>query len=455
MKYSFEYKQMCISLYRQGQWPETPSGVKQKWFRKTIRQWVRVEEACGPEALRPKTRGREWTAAEKYALVAKVLAGVSIKSTGIMAGIEHSQLSEWVRRYKIGGYQGLITQREYRSAEEYPMKKTVSPTELTPEMMEKWGMLKAKDAYRDMERALLNNKELSRRQRTELIAKLREEGYSLKYLLTAANLSKSTFYNKVNNPDKIKERDKELAAVIKAIFEENDGRYGVRRVYHELLNRGYEVNHKRVQRIMHQLGLKGKCPKAKYRSYKGEVGKIAPNIINRDFTAEEPLKKWSTDVTEFSLPWGKCYLSVIIDMCTNEVISYDLSLSPNMEQIKRMLRNGLQRFPYLSRTILHSDQGWQYQHEYYRTELVKHGLIQSMSRKGNCYDNCIIETFFGRLKNEMFKGQESKFFSFEAFSAAMDKYIDYYNTSRIQEKTNWMPPTKFREASMIKKHLLG
>ena len=133
------------------------------------------------------------------------------------------------------------------------------------------------------------------------------------------------------------EGNKELMDRIKAIFEQNNGRYGVRRVHRELLNRGYQVNHKRVQRLMHNMGLLGKCPKEKYHSYKGEVGKIADNVIDRDFSTTAPLQKWTTDVSQFNFTWGKCYISPILDMNTNEIISYDLSLSPNMEQIHRML----------------------------------------------------------------------------------------------------------------------
>ena len=109
-------------------------------------------------------------------------------------------------------------------------------------------------------------------------------------------------------------------------------------------------------------------------------------------------------MTQFTLSWGKCYLSPILDMNTNEVISYDLSLSPNMEQIKDMPRKAFERFPDVEGLIMHSDQGWQYQHATYRSELQKHKIIQSMSRKGNCYDNCIMETFFGRLKMRCFTG---------------------------------------------------
>jgi len=271
----------------------------------------------------------------------------------------------------------------------------------------------------------------------------------LKYLLAAMGLSKSTYYYEIGRIDKVQERNAAISSEIAAIFHKHKGRYGVRRVYRELLNRGFPVNHKRVQRIMNQLGLVGKRPKEKYHSYKGEVGKIADNIINRDFNTEKPLEKWTTDISQFNLSWGKCYFSPILDMNTNEIISYTLSLSPNMEQIKDMLRKAFERFPSVQGLIMHSDQGWQYQHAIYRNELQRHGIIQSMSRKGNCYDNCIMEAFFGRLKNEMFYGFEKDYTSFESFAFAIDEYIDYYNNTRIQLKTKWMPPSKFRETSMI------
>lgn len=196
------------------------------------------------------------------------------------------------------------------------------------------------------------------------------------------------------------------------------------------------------------MGLAGKRPKEKYHSYKGEVGKVAENILDRDFSTTAPMQKWTTDVSQFGFSWGKCYLSPILDMNTNEIISYDLSQSANMEQIQRMLAGAFTKFPSVDGLIFHSDQGWQYQHVYFRQALKDHKIIQSMSRKGNCYDNCIMETFFGRMKNEMFYGHEKEYSAFEAFAKAVDGYINYYNNERIQEKTKWMPPTKFREASM-------
>lgn len=261
-------------------------------------------------------------------------------------------------------------------------------------------------------------------------------------------LSRSTYYYELKKKDAVAERNKFLMAKIKEIFEKHKHRYGVRRIHHELMNQGYTVNHKRVQRLMHVMGLFGKRPKEKYHSYKGDVGKVADNLINRDFKAEKPLEKWTTDVTQFNLPFGKCYLSPILDMNNNEIISYNLSTSPNMTQINDMLDKAFEKFPNTNGIIFHSDQGWQYQHKNYRSRLNKHGIIQSMSRKGNCYDNCIMETFFGRMKNEMFYGQENTYTSFEKFSDAVKQYIHYYNYERIQKKTKWMPPVKYRLTSM-------
>ena len=203
-------------------------------------------------------------------------------------------------------------------------------------------------------------------------------------------MARSTYYFELSKADQVAVRNHCLADEIKDIFSQHKGRYGVRRVYQELIKRGHKVNHKRVQRLMHTMGLAGKRPKEKYHSYKGEVGKVAENILDRDFSTTAPMQKWTTDVSQFGFSWGKCYLSPILDMNTNEIISYDLSQSANMEQIQRMLAGAFTKFPSVDGLIFHSDQGWQYQHVYFRQALKDHKIIQSMSRKGNCYDNCIV-----------------------------------------------------------------
>jgi len=169
------------------------------------------------------------------------------------------------------------------------------------------------------------------------------------------HMARSTYYFEISKEDRVSERNQETLEVIKSIFNSNKNRYGVRRVHRELMNRGYQVNHKRVQRLMHEAGLMGKRPKEKYHSYKGEVGKIADNIINRDFSTTAPLQKWTTDVSQFNFSWGKCYISPVLDMNTNEIISYDLSKSPNLAQIAKMLNKAFDKFPSVEGLILHSD----------------------------------------------------------------------------------------------------
>lgn len=156
---------------------------------------------------------------------------------------------------------------------------------------------------------------------------------------------------------------------------------------------------------MNCLNIHGKQRRSKYRSYKGEIGKIAPNILNREFEALEPFEKLSTDVTEFNVCDDKVYLSPIIDLYNNEVLSYAISLSPNFHQTREMLQGLFEKLPQKARPILHSDQGWQYQMKEFQRLLQEHNIKQSMSRKCNCLDNSVMENFFGRLKVEMFYGE--------------------------------------------------
>jgi len=195
---------------------------------------------------------------------------------------------------------------------------------------------------------------------------------------------------------------------------------------------------------MKKLGLRAKTIKKKYCSYKGKIGKTAPNIINRNFEADKPNQKWTTDVTEFSLPWGKAYLSPILDMFNDEIVSYDISPAPNFEQANNMLKKAFNKFDDLNGLIFHSDQGWQYQIQQYTSQLKSKGIVQSMSRKGNCLDNSIMEQFFGKLKNEMFYGNEDKFKSFSDLKNEIDKYIYWYNNQRIQVNLKGLSPVQYR-----------
>ncbi len=199
---------------------------------------------------------------------------------------------------------------------------------------------------------------------------------------------------------------------------------------------------------MRELELQVRVRKSKkLTTYRGTIGHIAPNHLERRFTATKPNQKWVTDVTEFKAKDGsKVYLSPILDLFNNEIVSYTLSYSLNWAQVEKMLKLAVKRLDKTSGSILHSDQGWQYQMAAYRQILAEHGIIQSMSRKGNCLDNAVMESFFGRLKAECFYGRE--FNTREEIVNAVRDYLDYYNHRRIQLKLKGLSPIQYRRQSL-------
>jgi len=265
-------------------------------------------------------------------------------------------------------------------------------------------------------------------------------------LLLIARIPGSSYYYHLKHlsepPKHLKERE-----VIQKICDEHKGCYGYRRVTLELRRRGLQINHKLVMKLMQQEQLTCKLRKKKYHSYRGEVGKVAPNLLRRDFIAKKPNQKWTTDITEFKLLGHKLYLSPIMDLFNGEIICYSLSKSPNFRQVTEMLKEAFRKIPDNSQLILHSDQGWQYQMKVYQKLLREKGIRQSMSRKGNCYDNSVMENFFGILKSEFYHNQ--KFSSTEQFSEELSEYINYYNNRRIKVKLKGLSPVQFRTQSFV------
>lgn len=192
---------------------------------------------------------------------------------------------------------------------------------------------------------------------------------------------------------------------------------------------------------MNSLNIQGKMRKGKYKSYKGTVGKIANNKLNRDFSSSKPFEKLVTDVTEFSVCNEKVYLSPVLDLYNREIVSYNISKSPNFRQTRAMLYSLFLKLPQKAKPILHSDQGWQYQMKEYQQLLDEHNIVQSMSRKGNCLDNSAMENFFGRLKVEIFYGENFK--SSDELIRRLEEYITYYNNKRIILKLK-MSPIQYR-----------
>lgn len=189
---------------------------------------------------------------------------------------------------------------------------------------------------------------------------------------------------------------------IKAIYEHHKGRYGYWRITESLRRQGRLINHKTVQRLMDDLQLRSLVRIKKYRSYRGTIGQIAPNLVNRDFGAARPNEKWVTDVTEFKVDGNKLYLSPVLDLFNGEIVAYTTARRPLFKMIGTMLKKAFSRLKQNDRPILHSDQGWQYQMDKYRHLLKERAINQSMSRKGNCLDNATMKSFFGTLKSEYF-----------------------------------------------------
>ena len=272
--------------------------------------------------------------------------------------------------------------------------------------------------------------------------------FSLDILLKIIKLARSTYYYHLKQLGQT-DKDQDLKAEIQSIYREHKGNYVYRRIHLELRNRGYSVNHKKVQRLMKILGLSARIRrKRKYSSYQGEIGKKAENLIQRQFEAAKPMEKCYTDVTEFAIPAStqKLYLSPVLDGFNSEIIAFNLSCSPNLEQVQTMLEQAFTEKHY-ENTILHSDQGWQYQHDSYHRFLESKGIQASMSRKGNSPDNGIMESFFGILKSEMFYGYEKSFQSLKQLEQAIVDYIDYYNNKRIKVKLKGLSPVQYRTKS--------
>jgi putative transposase len=272
------------------------------------------------------------------------------------------------------------------------------------------------------------------------VQELRQD-HPLTGLLKAACLPRSTFYYQqaaLAAPCKYEA----AKSSIKAIFHDHQGRYGYRRVRAALRNLGQCVNHKTVQRLMGELGLKSLVRPKKYKSYKGEVGRTAPNRLRRKFWAKRANQKWVTDVTEFKVADQKLYLSPVLDLHNGEIVAFETTERPVFELVGSMLKKALARLKPHERPMLHSDQGWQYQMPAYRRMLEDRRMVLSMSRKGNCHDNAAMESFFAVLKSEFF--HLNKFDSVAQLKAGLVKYIHYYNHDRIKMKLGGLSPVQFR-----------
>lgn len=274
----------------------------------------------------------------------------------------------------------------------------------------------------------------------QVVNELRQK-FAIEDVLKITQMKRSTFYYQLQQLA-VTDKYAEIKQHIKAIYDQHKGRYGYRRITTELKNLGIQINHKAVQSLMDVLKLKSLVRPKKYCSYKGEEGKKAKNILKRNFKASAPNKKWVTDITEFKVKGEKLYLSPILDLFNGEIIAYEIARTPAYKMVQNMLDKAYERLGKKDKPILHSDQGWHYQMMAYQESVSLKGIKQSMSRKGNCYDNAAMESFFAVLKTEFF--YLNQFESVDQLEEGIKEYIDYYNNDRIKLKLNGKSPVKYR-----------
>ncbi|WP_405216921.1 IS3 family transposase [Agrococcus sp. Ld7] len=259
-------------------------------------------------------------------------------------------------------------------------------------------------------------------------------------LLQVAGLPRSTFfYHQARSA--LPDPQAELKAEIRAVFKAAKKRYGYRRIHAQLRRVGWIVAKKTVLKLMRQLGLKSKVRQRKFQSFKGEVGKVVPNLLQRDFDAAGPNQKWVTDVTEFRIGETKVFLSPVLDLHERKIVSYSRGVSPTLELTNSALKAAVATLERGQQPIVHSDQGFQYQHASWR-KILRGKATQSMSRKGNCLDNAVMEGFFGHLKEEMFN--HDQFDSIDTFLAELDDYMRWYNEERISSTRKDLSPVEHR-----------
>ena len=279
-----------------------------------------------------------------------------------------------------------------------------------------------------------------------MIRELSGQGHALKDLLAASGVPASTYHYNKARPAKAPTRP-ELWDRAVEIFNRSPNGCGHRQIAMCLrAEEGAVIADKTVLKMMHEIGIscgiRRETDYHRYNSYRGVVGRTFENVLGRDFEADGPWQKLGTDVTEFKQPWGKAYLAPAYDFGSKEIAAWSISRHPDMAQQEEMLDMLIPKIPDGAHPVMQSDMGWQYQHAGYCERLEEAGIVQSMSRKGNCIDNGATEQVFGHLKDEFFRGRE--FPDFETFKRELERYIEYWNTQRRQVKLKGLTPEEFR-----------
>ncbi|AVS47123.1 IS3-like element IS1397 family transposase [Escherichia coli] len=442
MKHSFEVKLAAVNHYLAGHAGIISTAKLFQLSHTSLSHWINLFLLHGPRALDCRHK-RSYSPEDKLCVVLYALGhSESLPRVAARFNIpSHNTVKNWIKGYRKSGNEAFIRRRKEksmtRSDDTHENEANMTPEEMKNELR----YLRAENAYlKAMQEHLLEKKPPGAGEKTKVIRSLRC-GHCQSDLLKAAGLARSTLYYQLSL-QKAKDKYADVKQLIASIFHEHRGCYGYRRIHCELQKRGLKFSGKTVRKLMQQLGLKSPVRLKKYRSYRGNMGLAAENILQRQFKAEAPCEKWVTDITEFRAGGQKLYLSPILDLFNGEIVAWETACRPTEELVKRMLNKGLESLAEGEKPLLHSDQGWHYRIKSYQSALADKGLVQSMSRKGNCLDNAVMENFFGHLKEEMYYRRDYR--SVEELENAVNEYITYWNQKRIKLSLGGLSPVEYR-----------
>jgi transposase InsO family protein/transposase-like protein len=391
---------------------------------------------------------------KRTAVVAMLVDGIPDYKVAAQYGVCRATLYNW-KRQLLGKDAIAVMAKKATTAVKDPG--TVQTTQTKEDLEAEIANLQAQIQYLKMERDALekaaellkkadgiNLTQLENSEKAEVIDAMRSM-YRLKDLLKLFHISKSSYFYSIQAASRDKYKD--LRQKLHTVFDSVDGRYGYRRIHAMLKKSSIVVSEKVVRRLMKEEGLiVHRAKRKKYSSYAGEISPEVANIIKRDFHADAPNTKWLTDITEFSLPAGKVYLSPIIDCFDGMAVSWSIGTSPSADLVNIMLDGAVSRLKEGEQPVVHSDRGAHYRWPGWINRINEAGLTRSMSKKGCSPDNAACEGFFGRLKNEMFYGRSWLDVSIEEFISRLDGYIRWYNNDRIKESLGWMSPVEYRKS---------
>ncbi|MFK8387500.1 IS3-like element IS1397 family transposase [Escherichia coli] len=442
MKHSFEVKIAAVNHYLAGHAGIISTAKLFQLSHTSLSHWINLFLLHGPQTLDCRHK-RSYSPEDKLCVVLYALGhSESLPRVAARFNIpSHNTVKNWIKGYRKSGNEAFIRRRKEksmtRSDDTHENEANMTPEEMKNELR----YLRAENAYlKAMQEHLLEKKPPGAGEKTKVIRSLRC-GHCQSDLLKAAGLARSTLYYQLSL-QKAKDKYADVKQLIASIFHEHRGCYGYRRIHCELQKRGLKFSGKTVRKLMQQLGLKSPVRLKKYRSYRGNMGLAAENILQRQFKAEAPCEKWVTDITEFRAGGQKLYLSPILDLFNGEIVAWETACRPTEELVKRMLNKGLESLAEGEKPLLHSDQGWHYRIKSYQSALADKGLVQSMSRKGNCLDNAVMENFFGHLKEEMYYRRDYR--SVEELENAVNEYITYWNQKRIKLSLGGLSPVEYR-----------